>query len=119
MWNLSKRPTLVLVHKKYDAFDIQRQLKFLGIESIINSQQSIFTTEEAQYLLQWLQVIQDPSRERLINTILAHRLSVLNSFELQVVQTQEMEWARVMEQIHKAHSSLSKQKIHTILHTLF
>lgn len=109
----------VLVHKNHDAFDIQRQLKSLGIESIINSQQSIFTTEEAQYLLQWLQVIQDPSRERLINTILAHRLSVLNSFELQVVQTQEMEWARVMEQIHKAHSSLSKQKIHTILHTLF
>ena len=109
----------VLVHKNHDALDIQRQLKSLGIESIINSQQSIFTTEEAQYLLQWLQVIQDPSKERLINTILAHRLSVLNSVELQGVQTQETEWARVMEKIHKAHSSLSKQKIHTILHTLF
>ena len=109
----------ILVHKNRDAQDIQRQLKSLGIEAIINSQQSIFTTEEAQYILLWLQVIQDPSKERLINTILAHRLSVLNTMELQKLQTNDAQWARVMEHIQQAHSSLSTQKIHTLLQTLF
>ena len=108
----------ILVHKNRDAQDIQMQLKLQGIEAIINSQQSIFTTEEAQYILQWLQVIQDPSKERLINTILAHRLSVLNAMELQKLQTNDARWARIMEQIQQAHTSLSKQKIHSHLQTL-
>lgn len=109
----------ILVHKNRDAQDIQKQLKLQGIEAIINSQQSIFTTDEAQYILHWLQVIQDPSKERLINTILAHRLSVLNTMELQKLQTNNAEWARILEQIQLAHSSLSKQKIHSLLQTLF
>lgn len=109
----------ILVHKNRDAQDIQTQLKLEGIEAIINSQQSIFTTEEAQYILHWLQVIQDPSKERLINTILAHRLSVLNTMKLQELQTDDAQWARMMEQIQQAHTSLSKQKIHSLLQTLF
>lgn len=109
----------ILVHKNRDAQDIQKQLKLQGIEAIINSQQSIFTTEEAQYILHWLQVIQDPSKERLINTILAHRLSVRNAMELQKLQTNSAQWAGIMEQIQKAHSSLSKQKIQSLLQSLF
>lgn len=109
----------ILVHTNFQAFDIYKLLTRNGIPAIINSQESIYQTQESEYIRTWLGILQNPNQEKVINYVLAHPVSGFTAEQLRTKQTDGVFWTHLLDAIYKASEDIQKKDVAWVLRDLF
>ena len=109
----------ILVHTNNQASDIQELLSRQGIPSIINVQESIYQSSEAEYIQTWLNILQNPNNEKRINYVLAHPIGSLTAKELRTQQEDGSFWAELLTTIQKSAVEAKRKEVARVLRDLF
>ncbi|MBV9300092.1 MAG: exodeoxyribonuclease V subunit beta [Verrucomicrobia bacterium] len=87
----------VLVRSNAQAANLQKLLRAGGIKSVLQSEESVFKTNEARELLRFLQAVLEPGRDILLRTALSTSLVGLNAAEILSLDTVEAQWQHWLE----------------------
>ena len=109
----------ILVHTNYQAYNIKNLLSLRGIPAIINTQESIYQSSEAEYILTWLNILQNPNNEKRINYVLAHPIGSLTAEELKTQQEDASYWAELLTTIQKSAVEAKSKEVAWVLRDLF
>ena len=109
----------ILVHTNNQASDIKDLLSLRGIPAIINAQESIYQSSEAEYIRSWLSILQNPNHEKSINYILAHPIGGLTADELRTQQEDGSYWAELLTTIQKSVVEAKSREVAWVLRDLF
>ena len=109
----------ILVHTNNQASDIQDLLSRWGIPSVINVQESIYQSSEAEYIQTWLNILQNPNNEKQINYVLAHPIGGLTAEELRTQQEDGSYWAELLMTIQKSAVEAKSKEVAWVLRDLF
>lgn len=109
----------ILVHTNYQASDIKDLLSCRGILAIINVQESIYQSLEAEYIRSWLSILQNPNNEKRINYVLAHPIGGLTADELRTQQADGSYWAELHTIIHKSAVDAKSKDVAWVLRDVF
>ncbi len=109
----------ILVHTNQQASDIQGLLGRRGIPAIINVQESIYQSSEAEFIQTWLTILQNPNNEKRINYALAHPIGGLTAAELMTQQEDGSYWAELLTTIQKSSVEAKSKEVAWVLRDLF
>ena len=87
----------VLVRSRYEAEEVQTELRRLRIASVFISQESVYATEEALELIQVLRAMAEPGDEARLRGALCTRMLGLNAEDLFRMQHDEEEWEQCLQ----------------------
>ena len=99
----------VLVRTHAEADLVRTQLNKLGITSVYYSQDSVFTSKEADQLLNVLTSLIDLSDSALVRTALATDLFGYNAQQLDLLRSDEQQWEKVMATMNKYRQTWHQQ----------
>ncbi len=82
----------VLVRNRYEADEVQTQLRRLRVASVFISQESVYASEEALELIRVLRALAEPGDEARLRGALCTRMLGLTAQDLLRMQNDEEEW---------------------------
>ena len=89
---LRLRDMAVLVRTKFQARELQAALRDAGIKSVLQTDESVFHTDEARELQRFLDGVLEPGREPLLKSALATSLVGLNAAEILALDASDATW---------------------------
>ena len=93
----------VLVWKNAEARLVREALLAVGVPSVLQSNDSVFQTPEAEQLRLVLVAVAEPGRDDLVRAALATELLGVSGAELDALAGNEAEWTRRMERFRTLH----------------
>ncbi|HZC59264.1 MAG TPA: 3'-5' exonuclease, partial [Chthoniobacterales bacterium] len=87
----------VLVRSNAQAANLQNLLRASGIKSVLQSEESVFETNEAREMLRLLEGVLEPGRDVLLRTALATSLVGLNAAEILSLDSGQAKWQHWLE----------------------
>ncbi|AWH89463.1 exodeoxyribonuclease V subunit beta [Limnobaculum parvum] len=92
----------ILVRTGKEASLVRDALNALGIPSVyLSNRESVFTTPEAKDVLWLLQAVLSPEKERTLRSALASSLLGLDAHQIDVINRDEREWDRLVEEFSR------------------
>jgi exodeoxyribonuclease V beta subunit len=101
--NVESRDIAVLVRDRFEARFMREALTRRQIGSAYYSRDSVFHSDEAGGLIQLLNAVADPTRDRSIRAALASDLIALSTEEIDRLIEDELAWEETLDRFHGYH----------------
>ncbi len=109
----------ILVRTHFEAETMQKALRKQGITSVYHNRNSVFTTNEATQLLQFLQTLLNLKNTTSCSTALASDLFGLNGTNIASTRSDSLKWDRYLESLQEYRHLWQEKGIMVMLQTLF
>ncbi len=99
----------ILVRRHKQADMISEALQEKGIKSVLQSDSSVFQSQEAYHLQMLLRAVAEPGNETLVKTALSLPLTGYSARELLEIEEDEKRWLKVLDQFAEWHKKWRDQ----------
>ena len=108
----------VLARNRFQIEAVQDALRQLGIPSVLISQSSVFDSSMADALIRVLRALAEPLSRSALRAAYSSRILGLNGHQLQVLETDEIEWSQARADILRWSGVWQRQGVLPALQTL-
>jgi exodeoxyribonuclease V beta subunit len=109
----------VLVNENQFGREIRKYLEEHNIQSVLSSEESVFDTEEAKNILEFLDCAANPSNERKIKKVLTGGLFLMSASDLNEIMENESKWADILNSFKKFDTIWTGFSVMEMLNSLY